>query len=88
MLGVKALKVKGEYIELKDGSWGLSVVGKVASGDTVATDRINGTVHNHKVAEVISQDHGIRLCTIVPVTRERLVEVYDEPKVDQVKSLV
>jgi hypothetical protein len=80
------VKVKGDYIKLIDGSWGLCVVGRVSPGDTVAVNRPNGTVHNHKVAEVISQDHGVRLCTLVPVTRERLAEVYGEPAADRIEN--
>lgn len=67
--------IYGEYV-LNGREWCLRVNGKVHPGDTVTVVRRNGVVHKHKVAEVIMTAKKQRLCTIVPVARERLKEVY------------
>lgn len=67
--------IRGKY-ELHEGVWCLNVNGKVRPGDTVAVARPNGTEHRHKVEDVIMVAKGRRLCTIVPVTRDRVEEVY------------
>lgn len=72
----------GKY-EMHNGAWHLRVNGKVESGDVIDVPRPNATVHKHKVAKVEAVDGNQRICSIVPVTRERLEEVYGQPSISR-----
>ena len=72
--------VNGTYFEFYADNkkhWGLKVNGKIVpKDDIVVVSRPNGSVHKHKVASILWQKDGVRYCSIVPVTRERVKEVY------------
>jgi hypothetical protein len=65
----------GRY-QLHNEEWYLKVDGKVKSGDVVLVPRPRGGVHRQKVDQVVMVARRLRLCTILPVTRDRLEEVY------------
>ena len=52
----------------------------VAPGDVVEIPRTRGMVHRHKVDAVLLADGDAWICSIVPVTRERIEEVYGKPE--------
>jgi hypothetical protein len=66
----------GEYKRLHYGGWGVQVIGSPRHGSTIAIKRANGTFHRHTVNEIVWRGGRLCICTIVPVTRERLKEVY------------
>jgi len=68
--------IRGSYEMFPLMGWCIKIIGKAAPGDTVEVPRPNGTVHRHKIANRVVNAKGISLWTIVPVTRDRIEEVY------------
>jgi hypothetical protein len=70
--------ITGQYVQIPErlGIWGVKIRGSVRVGDVVEILRPNGAIHRHTIAEISRDKNDIRYCTIVPVTRERLKEVY------------
>lgn len=70
--------IEGTYVQIRElaGIYGIRVNGSIKAGDIVTIRRNNDTVHRQTVAEVIRQDTNVRFCSIVPVTSDRLKEVY------------
>lgn len=70
---------RGTYCMVPAAGWHLSVDGAAKPGDIVEVLRKNGTVHRHKIGECVMTAKRLRLWTIIPVTRDRLQEVYGTP---------
>lgn len=69
--------VNAEYSRIPfQTGYGVSVNGAISVGDRVRVPRPNGTNHYHVIQEVIWQRDSIRLCSVVPVTSDRIKEVF------------
>ncbi len=52
------------YTKLKDGSWGIRVVGKVTTGQTVTVTKKSGESKQETVGKVLWTGDGITLATV------------------------
>jgi hypothetical protein len=66
----------GKYARLHEGTWGVEVDGPVEIGQRVSIPRPDGSVHVHTIAEVHGKGGRFRICAVVPVTSDRIKEVF------------
>lgn len=68
--------LQGRYILLPNNVWGITVDGKISPGHKVAIPRPNGSIHIHTVNEIYQRYGSIRVCSVIPVTSDRIREVF------------
>jgi hypothetical protein len=77
-VGIFSLKdgVMANYTKLKDGSWGIRVMGPIAAGQEVTVTKANGEQKVEEVKAVVWTDGQVSVCSIcvrsaVPTSRRR-----------------
>lgn len=59
------------YAKLRDGSWGLRIVGKAVEGAKVTVKKKNGTENEAVVGTILYTENGVSLATIQEKPRQR-----------------